>query len=375
MGVSFSFKIVKHHNDTLARAGVLTTPHGVVHTPAFIPVGTQGTVKTLAPRELEEAGAEIILGNTYHLYLRPGPELIGEAGGLHRFIGWDRPMLTDSGGFQVFSLAELNKVTEEGVVFQSHLDGSYHFFTPEKVIEIQHALGADIIMVLDECTPYPCSYEHARTSSKLTIHWAQRSKVAHGDDQDQMLFGIVQGSTYAGLREASAKALVEIDFPGYAIGGLSVGEPKTAMYEMIEAIVPHLPVDRPRYLMGVGLPEDLIGCVALGMDMFDCVIPTRNARNGMAFTSQGKLVVKNFEYARDFGPIDPECDCYACRNFSRAYIRHLFQAGEMLAPRLTTIHNLHFFLKLMREMRAAILGGRFNGWKRGFLVRYLTNND
>lgn len=372
--MDFAFQLVKGDDKASARVGVLTTPHGVVHTPAFIPVGTQGTVKTLSPKELEEVGAEIILGNTYHLYLRPGPEVIAQAGGLHRFISWNRSLLTDSGGFQVFSLAELNRVTEEGVSFQSHLDGSFHFFTPEKVIEIQHLLGADIIMALDECTPYPCSYEYARSSTQLTIRWAQRCKAAHGNNWDQLLFGIVQGSTYADLRKTCARALVELEFPGYAIGGLSVGEPKTAMFEMIDATVPHLPPDRPRYLMGVGLPEDLIECVTRGIDMFDCVIPTRNARNGTVFTSRGKLVVKNAEYAQDFDPIDPECECYTCRNFSRAYIRHLFQAGEMLAPRLTTIHNLHFFLKLMREMREAILEERFDHWRHGFLDRYLTFN-
>ncbi|MFQ6093260.1 MAG: tRNA guanosine(34) transglycosylase Tgt [bacterium] len=371
--MEFGFSITKEDKETSARVGVLSTPHGRVHTPVFMPVGTQGTVKTLSPQELKVARAQIILGNTYHLYLRPGPELISEAGGLHTFISWDGPILTDSGGYQVFSLADLNKITEEGVTFQSHWDGSYHLFTPEKVIQIQHDIGADIIMALDECTPYPCSYDYAKRSNEMTLRWARRCKDEHKNRGEQALFGIVQGSTYSDLREESAQALVDLDFDGYAIGGLSVGEPKSVMYEMIGAAVTYLPPDRPRYLMGVGKPEDLIKGVSLGTDMFDCVIPTRNGRNGTLFTRHGKLVVKNAECARDFEPVDGGCSCYTCRTFSRAYLRHLFQTGEMLGPRLATLHNIHFFLDLMRQMREAILGGRFESWRKDFLAGYLLN--
>jgi queuine tRNA-ribosyltransferase len=335
-----------------------------------MPVGTQGTVKTLSPQELKEAGSQIILGNTYHLYLRPGSTVISEAGGLHRFMNWDRSILTDSGGYQVFSLADLNKITEEGVTFQSHWDGSYHLFTPEKVVQIQHAIGADILMVLDECTPYPCSQDYARRSNELTLRWAQRCKAEHGGKKDQALFGIVQGSTYPVLREQSAKALVDIGFEGYAIGGLSVGEPKSVLYEMVLASVEHLPQDAPRYLMGVGKPEDLVQGVSFGIDMFDCVIPTRNGRNGTLYTRRGKLVVKNAEYAEDFAPVEAACSCYTCRTFSRAYLRHLFQTGEMLGPRLATLHNIHFFLDLMKQMRKAILEGCFDSWKRDFEGTY-----
>lgn len=353
----------------------MATAHGQVHTPAFMPVGTQGTVKTLSPRELEEAGAQIILSNSYHLYLRPGPEVIDQAGGLHNFVGWNHSILTDSGGYQIFSLADLNEISEEGVTFQSHLNGSHHLFTPEKTVEIQHALGADIIMCLDECTPYPCAYDQAQISAELTQRWARRCQQAHGRlnavrDRGQALFGIVQGSTYADLRERNAKALVEMDFPGYALGGLSVGEPKTAMYEMIDATVPHLPSDKPRYLMGVGMPDDLVKAVSRGVDLFDCVIPTRNARNGSVFTRQGQLIVKNAEYARDFQPLDSSCGCYTCRHFSRAYLRHLFQAGEILAPRLATLHSVYFFMDLMKQMREAILEDRFEMWRGDFLRLY-----
>ncbi|KPL19943.1 MAG: queuine tRNA-ribosyltransferase [candidate division Zixibacteria bacterium SM23_81] len=377
--MAFSFRLLAQDKSTSARAAVMITSHGEVQTPAFMPVGTQGTVKTLSPRELGEVGAQIILSNSYHLYLRPGPEVIEQAGGLHRFIGWDKPILTDSGGYQVFSLADLNMVGEEGVTFQSHLDGSRHLFTPEKIMEIQHALGADIIMCLDECTAYPCTHQEAQTSAERTFRWASKSKEAHNRlsavrDQDQCLFGIVQGSTYPDLRERSAKALVELDFQGYAVGGLSVGEPKLAMYEMIDATIPHLPVEKPRYLMGVGMPEDLVDAVSRGVDLFDCVIPTRNARNGSVFTHQGQLVVKNAEYARDFTPIDSSCQCYTCRHFSRAYLRHLFQAGEILAPRLATLHSVYFFMSLMRDMRRAIVEGRFDVWRRDFLKVYKNNS-
>jgi len=373
--MKLSFDVVATDDRTAARTGRLNTPHGEVMTPAFMPVGTQGTVKTLSPRELQEIDVRIILGNAYHLYLRPGPEIVRAAGGLHGFISWDRPILTDSGGYQVFSLADLNRITEEGVTFQSHLDGSYQIFTPEGTMEIQHDLGADIIMCFDECTPYPCTRQAARMSMERTVRWARRCQQKHrqlqeSDGDDQALFGIVQGSTYADLRQECADTLVEMDFPGYAIGGLSVGEPKTAMFEMIEATVPRLPESKPRYLMGVGFPQDLIAAVARGVDMFDCVLPTRNARNGSVFTREGPLVVKNAVYARDFGPLDPDCDCYTCRYFSRAYLRHLFQAGEILAPRLATLHSIAFYMWLMGEVRRSIAEGRFESWSRTFLERY-----
>jgi len=338
-----------------------------------------GTVKTLSPDELEQIGARIILGNTYHLYLRPGQELIHRAGGLHRFMNWQRPILTDSGGYQVFSLAELNKVKIEGVRFQSHLDGSYHFFTPESVIETQRYLGSDIMMVLDECTSYPCTLEQAIESNHLTLEWAKRSLVAYQGSHplygyDQALFAIVQGSTYESVRRQSAAALVDMDFPGYAIGGLSVGEPKQALFEMTGICTEILPKNKPRYLMGVGKPEDLVEAIALGVDMFDCVMPTRNGRKGTVFTHDGPVVVKNALYKDDFVPIDAECNCYACRNFSRAYIRHLFKAEEILGMRLASLHNLHFYLEIMQQARAAIRQGDYLTWKQQFLSRYLSKD-
>jgi len=342
-----------------------------------MPVGTQGTVKTLSQQELHDLGVQVILSNTYHLYLRPGPELIRRAGGLHGFIGWDRPILTDSGGYQVFSLADLNRITGEGVTFQSHIDGSYHLFTPERVMEIEHALGADLIMAFDECAPYPCTHEYASGSTDMTLRWAERCLKRHERlcsedplDYPQTLFGIVQGSVYPDLREHSARGLVALDFPGYAVGGLSVGEPKAVMLEMLDLTVPMLPEDKPRYLMGVGLPEDLVEGVRRGVDLFDCVVPTRYGRNGTVFTRRGKLVIKNAPYAEDFSPIDSECSCSTCQHYSRAYIRHLFQAGEILALRLATLHNIHFFLWLMREMREAILENRFEEWRALFLEQY-----
>jgi len=334
-----------------------------------MPVGTQATVKTLSPVDLKDIGAEIILSNTYHLFLRPGHELIRDFGGLHGFMKWDRPILTDSGGFQVHSLAELRKITEEGVSFQSHLDGgAKHFITPEYAVEIQEALGADIIMAFDECTPYPATRDYAHESLQRTLRWAKRCGAAK-KDTGQALFGIVQGGMYPDLRKESAEALVDIGFNGYALGGLSVGETKPMMHEMIEASVPSLPADQPRYLMGVGTPEDLVEGVDRGIDMFDCVMPTRNARNGTFFTSFGKLVIRNARYERDPEPIDPECGCYTCRTFSRAYLRHLFNAGEVLALRLGTIHNLFFYLELMRKVRASIEQGRFREFKKEFLEK------
>jgi len=365
------FRIVAVDPETKARAGELVTPHGVVETPVFMPVGTQATVKTLAPSDLKEIGARIVLSNAYHLYLRPGTELVREAGGIHRFMGWDRAVLTDSGGFQVFSLARLNRITDEGLEFQSHLDGSRHFMSPEQNVAIQRDIGADIIMVLDECVAYPAERSYAARSHELTLKWARRALDAwRKDPGEQSLFGIVQGATYADLRRESAAALAEMEFPGYAIGGLAVGEPKGAMRDMVDAAVEELPEAKPRYFMGQGFPQDIIGSVVQGIDMFDCVMPTRNARKGSVFTSRGRLVVKNATCATDHGPMDPECTCYACRNFSRAYIRHLFAANEMLGARLASLHSLTFYVTMMKEMRAAIIEGDFGDWRRSFLSRY-----
>ena len=372
------FRIIRRDNNTAARAGTLTLAHGEIKTPIFMPVGTQATVKTLSPIELKEIGSQIILANTYHLYLRPGSKLIELAGGLHRFSNWDKPILTDSGGYQVFSLAELNKIKPEGVYFQSHIDGSYHVFTPEKVIQLQRSFGSDIMMVLDECLPYPCSFEKAVESNKLTISWAIRSKQEFENCEpmygfEQTLFAIVQGSTYKQVRTESASALVELDFPGYAIGGLSVGEPKQAMFEMTEVSTSILPENKPRYLMGVGKPEDLVQAVALGVDMFDCVMPTRNGRKGTVFTWHGPLIIKNATYKEDFTPIDENCSCYTCRIFSRAYLRHLFKAEEILGMRLASLHNLYFYLDLMRKARQAILDDNYEIWMNEFFNQYKSN--
>ncbi len=346
---------------------MIKTSHGEVKTPVFMPVGTQAAVKTLSPEDLVSVGAEIVLSNTYHLFLRPGHELIRELGGLQKFMNWNGPVLTDSGGFQVFSLAELRKITEEGVAFQSHIDGgARHFITPELAVGIQEALGADIIMAFDECIPYPATRDYAHESLERTLRWARRCKEAK-KDEGQALFGIVQGGIYPELRKRSAETLVDIGFDGYALGGLSVGETKPMMHEMIEASAPYLPEDRPRYLMGVGTPEDLLEGVERGIDMFDCVMPTRNARNGTFFTSSGRVVIRNAQYERDRLPIDPECGCYTCGNYTRAYLRHLFNSGEVLALRLGTIHNLYFYLKLMRDIRESIVQGRFREFKLEFL--------
>ena len=367
--MAFSFDLIKKDTESSARLGKLFTSHGEISTPVFMPVGTQATVKTLSPEDLINMGAEIILSNTYHLFLRPGHELIRDFGGLQKFMGWHRPVLTDSGGFQVFSLAELRKITEEGVTFQSHIDGgAKHFISPENAVEIQEALGADIIMAFDECIPFPATHDYARESLERTIRWARRCRAAK-KDTGQALFGIVQGGMYPELRRHSAEALIEIGFDGYALGGLSVGETKPVMYEMIEASVPSLPQDKPRYLMGVGTPEDLVEGVDRGIDMFDCVMPTRNARNGTFFTSFGKVVIRNSQYEQDARPIDPECGCYTCRNFTRAYLRHLFNANEVLALRLGTVHNVFFYLELMRKVRASIGQGRFREFKREFLTK------
>lgn len=372
---AIKYRVIKKDTRTKARLGILETPHGVIETPVFMPVGTQATVKAMTPEELKEMGATIILGNTYHLYLRPGHKIIEKAGGLHKFMNWDRAILTDSGGFQVFSLSSLRKITEDGVEFRSHIDGSKHFFTPEKVIEIQNSLGSDIIMSFDECAPYPADYDYVKRSMELTIKWAERGKKAHKNTDRQALFGIVQGGTYKDLRRECAERLVDMDFPGYAIGGLSVGEPKDLMYEIIDFTTDYLPHDKPRYLMGVGTPEDLIEGVIRGVDMFDCVLPTRIARNGTVFTSRGKLIVRDAPYAEDFSPLDEECDCYTCKNYSRAYLRHLFKAKEILAARLATYHNLYFLIKLMEKIREAIRQERLLEFKEEFLKKYYRNRE
>ena len=365
----FKFELIKTDSETKARAGRITTPHGSFDTPHFMPVGTQATVKTLTAEDLSALNAKIILSNTYHLYLRPGHEIIGAAGGLHSFMNWRGPILTDSGGFQVFSMAELNKVTEEGVRFQSHIDGSRHFFTPELCIEVQNALGADIIMPLDECLPYPVEHERAKESLGLTLRWAERCKDAHRNPA-QALFGIVQGATYRDLRIECARELVKMDFPGYALGGLSVGETPAAMYEIVDYTTDELPPEKPRYLMGCGPPLDIFEAVERGVDMFDCVMPTRNARNASLMTSQGVVIIKNARYAKDFSPLDAECECPTCRNYTRAYLRHLFKAGEITALRLATLHNLHFMLTLLVQIRDAILSDRYLEFKRSFLTKY-----
>lgn len=339
---------------------MITTRRGSIPTPVFMPVGTQATVKALSPLELEEAGASIILGNTYHLYLRPGHELIRRFGGLHRFMAWDRPILTDSGGFQVFSLGDLRTISEEGVEFRSHLDGSRHFIGPEQAMDIQEALGSDIMMAFDECPPSTADYQYVQRSLQLTTRWAERCLQAWRQRDRQALFGIIQGGLYQDLRLQSLTQLMELDFPGYAIGGLSVGEPPCQMYEVIENLAPHMPADRPRYLMGVGTPVDLVEAVARGVDMFDCVMPTRNARNGTLFTSTGKLNIKNARYADDHEPVDARCECYTCRTFSRGYLRHLYRTGEILGLRLNSLHNIHYYINLMQQIRGAILENRFD---------------
>ena len=352
----FSFEVIGKDKTSAARLGRLITPHGVINTPIFMPVGTLGSVKTLTKEELEASNVEIILGNSYHLYLRPGVDLIKSFGGLHKFMNWDRPILTDSGGFQMFSLAKLKKRNDDGVEFQSHLDGSKHFITPERSMEIQEGIGADIIMAFDEPTPFPCTREEAAKSVELTRDWGQRSR-AHHKRRDQALFGIVQGSVFRDLRERSVEDIVGIGFDGYAIGGLSVGESMEKMYEVVEYTAAMLPEDMPRYLMGVGRPIDILRAILLGIDMFDCVMPTRNARNGLMFTSQGKVSIRNSQYREDHGPLDPNCSCYTCRNYSRAYLRHLYTSGEMLSYRLQSIHNIHFYLKLIADIREAIKEG------------------
>jgi queuine tRNA-ribosyltransferase len=373
-----------------ARRGQLTTAHGVIDTPAFMPIGTQGTVKAVTPRELRELDAQIILGNTYHLFIRPGLDVIKHFDGLHKFMNWDGPILTDSGGYQIFSLAKLRKITEEGVEFQNHIDGAPAFISPEVAMEIQATLGGDIAMALDECVPYPCEYDYAAQSAEMTTRWAKRClewKRRNGETgkrgladspgrrfADSMLFGIVQGATFEDLRKHSAQAIVELDFDGYAIGGVSVGEPEEEMMRAVESAEPFLPRDKPRYAMGMGTPPQMLELIARGMDMFDCVLPTRLARNGTAFTAAGTLNLKNAEFALDKQPIEENCACDACREFSRGYIRHLIKAEEILGLRLITLHNLHFYLNLMRRARTEIESGTFDQFRKAFVAEYKTRD-
>jgi len=363
-----NFKLM--HEDGKARAGKLQLKHGVVNTPIFMPVGTQGSVKTMSPDELKDIGAEIILGNTYHLYLRPGHKLIEDLGGLHKFASWDRPILTDSGGFQVFSHSGLNDITDEGVHFQSHIDGSKHFLTPELSIEIQNSLGSDIIMAFDECTTYPAEKGYVRDALERTTQWEKRSKEAHENSENQLLFGIIQGGMYKDLRKESAEQIIDIDFPGYAIGGLSVGEPKDIMFDILDYTTEIMPQNKPRYLMGVGTPQDLIEGVMRGIDMFDCVMPTRIARHGSIYTSEGRITIRNATYKEDFTSPDPDCDCYVCKNYSRAYIRHLLKRKEILGVRLTTYHNLYFFINLMNDIKEAIDNDNFLTFRENFYKKY-----
>ena len=365
-----TYELLKTDSRTKARRGIVHTPHGDIQTPVFMPVGTQATVKAMRPEQVKEMGADIILSNTYHLYLRPGHELIKEAGGLHKFMNWDKAILTDSGGFQVFSLGKLRKITEEGVKFQSHIDGSRHMLTPEKAIEIQNALGSDIMMAFDECAPYPADRKYVKDSLERTTRWLKRCKAAHKDIERQSLFGIMQGGMYKDLRKQSAEEIVELDLPGYAIGGLSVGEPKDLMLEVLDDCVDYLPQEKARYLMGVGSPDYLFEGVERGVDMFDCVLPTRIARHGLAMTSHGRVNIKNAKFEKDFAPLDPECDCYTCKNYSKAYLRHLFKADEMLSAMLLSNHNLHFLLKMMENIRTAIEEDRFLEYKGEFYDKY-----
>ncbi len=366
--MAFGFELLKKDPHSRARAGVIHTPHGQIPTPVFAPVGTQATVKAVSPRELQELDASLILANTYHLYLRPGADTIAALGGLHNFMGWDGPIMTDSGGYQVFSLAHLREVDMTGAAFRSHLDGSEHLLTPEKAIDIQEKLGADLILCLDEC-PQPLDYDYNVQALERTHHWARRCQQAH-TRHDQTLFGIVQGGVFADLRRQSAEFITALDFPGYAIGGLSVGEPKELMHEMLEVTMPLLPADKPRHLLGIGSPEDIFEGVARGIDIFDCVLPTRIARNGALFVRTGRLNIRNAQYADDAAPIEEGCHCYTCRRFSRAYLRHLIKAKEILGLRLATLHNLHFMLNLLREIREAILAGTFSALKQEFLANY-----
>ena len=377
MKPAVTYELIHKCKQTGARRGVIHTPHGDIQTPVFMPVGTQATVKSMTPDELKnEIDAKIILSNTYHLYLRPGEEVIQEAGGLHKFMNWDRAILTDSGGFQVFSLSGLRKITEEGVEFRSHLDGRRIKFTPESVMHTENILGSDIMMAFDECCPYPSTYDYTKKSMERTTRWAERCKTAHARPEDQALFGIIQGGFYKDLREKSARDLAKLDLPGYAIGGISVGEPKEEFLDILRFTAPLMPENKPRYLMGVGSPDYLIEAAMAGIDMCDCVLPTRIARNGTAMTWNGKVVIRNATYEKDWGPIDEECDCYACKNYTRAYIRHLVKAEEILAARLISIHNVQFLENLMKNIREAIKEDRFLEFKESFYEKYgLNDND
>ncbi len=363
------FSLIKKSSQCSARRGEVKTAHGIVQTPVFMPVGTQATVKGITPENLKSFGAEIILANTYHLYIRPGNKLIKKLGGLHKFMNWDRPILTDSGGFQIFSLRDLAKITEEGAGFKSHLDGSKLFLSPEDAVAVQEDLGSDIMMCLDTCIPYPATREETIKATALTGRWAKRSRVAQNPETGQLLFGIIQGGMFEDLRAEAIEELLEIGFDGYALGGLSVGEPKELMYEMTEKTTKLMPDDYPKYLMGVGTPEDLVEGVYRGVDMFDCVMPTRNARNGMLFTSNGRLVIRNAQYREDPRTVDESCSCYTCRNFSRAYLRHLFKSKEILAANLNTIHNLHYYVNLMADVRKAIEDDRFVEFRKEFYLK------
>lgn len=367
------YELIKTCKQTGARLGIVHTPHGSFETPTFMPVGTQATVKAMSPEELKEMNAGIILSNTYHLWLRPGNDIVKEAGGLHKFMNWDRPILTDSGGFQVFSLSQFRKIEEEGVHFRNHLNGDKLFLSPEKAMEIQNDLGSDIMMAFDECPPYPATHEYMLQSVDRTTRWAKRCKEAHQRPDEQGLFGIIQGGEYEDLRRRSAEALVELDFPGYAVGGLSVGEPKDVMNRVLDFTTPMMPADKPRYLMGVGSPDSLIDGSIRGIDMFDCVLPTRIARNGTLMTSEGRMVIKNAKYARDFRPIDENCDCYTCKNYTRAYVRHLLRTEETFGLRLTSYHNLRFLIKLMEGVRQAIREDRLGDFKEEFFEKYGYN--
>ena len=370
MAEAITYELLHIDKNSGARRGVVHTPHGDIQTPIFMPVGTQATVKSMTPEELkDDVKAQIILANTYHLYLRPGHDLVKEAGGLHKFMNWDKPILTDSGGFQVFSLSGLRKITEEGVKFSSHLDGSKHLFTPEKVMEIEEALGADIIMAFDECCPYPSDYKYTENSMYRTTRWAERCKTAH-KTENQGLFGIIQGGFYKDLRKISADDLIAMDFPGYAIGGISVGEPKEEFLDILRYTTPLMPENKPRYLMGVGTPDYLIEAALAGIDMCDCVLPTRLARHGTALTSKGKLVIRNATYERDWGKLDEECDCYTCQNYTRAYIRHLVKTNEILGIRLISLHNLRFLTRLMENVREAIENDRLLEFREEFYSKY-----
>lgn len=366
----FKFTLEKKSSQCKARTGIIETNHGVIKTPVFMPVGTRATVKAMNNDELKSIGSQIILSNTYHLYLKPGQEIIRKADGLHKFMNWDRPILTDSGGFQVFSLSKTRKITEEGVQFRSHIDGSKHFISPEKSMEIQNDLGSDIMMAFDECVPYPASYEYTEDSMKRTLRWLKRCKDYHKNTDRQNLFGIIQGGMYKDLREYSAKNTIDFDLPGYAIGGLSVGEPRDLMIELLDFTTDFMPENKPRYLMGVGTPDYLFEAVEHGVDMCDCVLPTRIARNGTALTSKGKLVVKNAKYKDDFSPLDENCDCYACKNHTRAYIRHLLNVDEILGARLLSIHNLRFLIKMMENIRKSIEEDRYLEFKDEFYRNY-----